>query len=89
MEQFFVNCNTCLRKLNILMKASFNLLQLPYFHYLLFNYASWICMCKFDYMFVSKIIIFQEALLAFVTINKMLSKLMGEFHLFLLVTFLK
>jgi hypothetical protein len=46
-------------------------------------------MCKFDYMFVSKIIIFQEALLAFVTINKMLSKLMGEFHLFLLVTFLK
>ncbi len=44
MEQFFVNCNTCLRKLNIPMKEKekFNFLQLPYFHYLLFNYASWI-----------------------------------------------
>jgi hypothetical protein len=50
-------------------------------------------MCKFDYMFVTKIIIFQEALqfemlLAFVTIKKMLSELMGKFHLFLLGTFL-
>jgi hypothetical protein len=46
-------------------------------------------MGKFDYTFSSKIIIFQEVLqfknvISFCYNKKMLSKLIGEFHLFLL-----